>query len=107
MTVNNSNIVSFFFFGFSVVLLIASFYNQRFSGVYQFPKSHQTDSSHKPRYIFVDLGANSADSLESFLQHKDAKFEFDFPRPDWATHEEAGGYCTYTSGEILLTYFSQ
>ncbi|KAF9272960.1 hypothetical protein BGZ68_001957 [Mortierella alpina] len=42
----------------------------------------------KPRYIFVDLGANRADSLEVFLKHP-AKFEYDFPRPSWATHEEA------------------
>ncbi len=34
---------------------------------------------HKPRYIFVDLGANSADSLEAFLQHENAKFQYDFP----------------------------
>ncbi|EFQ33972.1 FkbM family methyltransferase [Colletotrichum graminicola] len=46
----------------------------------------------KPRYIFVDLGANRADSLEAFLQHPGAKFEFDFPRPSWATHEQAEIY---------------
>jgi len=46
--------------------------------------------SHKPRYIFVDLGANSADSLDVFLNREDAKFKFDFPRPDWATHDQAG-----------------
>lgn len=44
----------------------------------------------KPRYIFVDLGANRADSLEAFLQHPGAKFEYDFPKPDWASHEDAG-----------------
>ncbi|KAF9934078.1 hypothetical protein BGZ67_004008 [Mortierella alpina] len=43
----------------------------------------------KPRYIFVDLGANRADSLEVFLQNPGAKFQYDFPRPSWATHEEA------------------
>lgn len=46
----------------------------------------------KQRYIFVDLGANRADSLEVFLKHP-AKFEYDFPRPSWATHEEAGKLC--------------
>lgn len=44
----------------------------------------------KPRYIFVDLGANRADSLEAFLQHEGAKFEYDFPAPTWAGHEDAG-----------------
>lgn len=46
----------------------------------------------KPRYIFVDLGANSADSLEVFLKHEGAKFEYDFPCPDWATPNQAGEY---------------
>lgn len=44
----------------------------------------------KPRYIFVDLGANAADSLEAFLKHPNAKFEYDFPAPKWAKHEDAG-----------------
>ena len=47
-------------------------------------------SGHKPRYIFVDLGANGADSLEAFLQKERTKFQYDFPRPDWATHDQAG-----------------
>ncbi|KZL87986.1 family methyltransferase, partial [Colletotrichum incanum] len=46
----------------------------------------------KPRYIFVDLGANRADSLEAFLQHEHAKFEYDFPSPSWATHDDADIY---------------
>lgn len=44
----------------------------------------------KPRYIFIDIGANSADTLEVFLKHENAKFEYDFPRPDWATYDQAG-----------------
>ncbi len=44
----------------------------------------------KPRYIFVDLGANGADSLETFLQTPEAKFKYDFPAPKWATHDDAG-----------------
>lgn len=44
----------------------------------------------KARYFFIDVGANRADSLEVFLKHKDAKFEYDFPRPEWATYEQAG-----------------
>lgn len=51
-----------------------------------------TPSSDKPRYIFVDLGANRVDSLEAFLQHPDAKFKYDFPSPGWATHDDAGKY---------------
>ncbi|GKT96655.1 FKBM family methyltransferase [Colletotrichum tofieldiae] len=46
----------------------------------------------KPRYIFVDLGANRADSLEAFLQHENTKFSYDFPSPSWATHEDADIY---------------
>lgn len=49
-----------------------------------------TRDPNKPRYIFVDLGANRADSLEAFLQHEGAKFEYDFPSPTWAGHEDAG-----------------
>ncbi|KYK59647.1 FkbM family methyltransferase [Drechmeria coniospora] len=49
----------------------------------------QNRSGEKRRYIFVDLGANNADSLETFLQHDGAKFAYNFPRPDWATHEQA------------------
>ncbi|KAJ6789013.1 hypothetical protein PWT90_10840 [Aphanocladium album] len=43
----------------------------------------------QPRYIFVDLGANGADSLETFLQTPSAKFKYNFPTPPWATHDEA------------------
>lgn len=48
------------------------------------------ESTVKPRFIFVDLGANAADSLEVFLRHDHAKYSYDFPRPDWATYEQAG-----------------
>ncbi|KAF9953377.1 hypothetical protein BGZ70_000265 [Mortierella alpina] len=60
------------------------------------PPSHELAASSssqqspgKRRYIFVDLGANRADSLEVFLKNPNAKFAYDFPRPSWATHEEA------------------
>ncbi|CAO3569220.1 unnamed protein product [Mortierella alpina] len=59
------------------------------------PPSHDLSASSsqqspsKRRYIFVDLGANRADSLEVFLKNPNAKFDYDFPRPSWATHEEA------------------
>ncbi|KAG0651315.1 Molybdate transporter [Hyphodiscus hymeniophilus] len=44
------------------------------------------------RYIFVDLGANRGDSLEVFLGSEDAKFKYDFPRPEWATYKQADIY---------------
>lgn len=52
--------------------------------------SSSEQRSEKPRFIFVDLGANSADSLEVFLGHEGAKYSYDFPRPEWATHDQAG-----------------
>ncbi|ATY63111.1 family methyltransferase [Cordyceps militaris] len=52
------------------------------------PKAAMAKES-RPRYIFVDLGANSADSLETFLETPAAKFKYDFPSPPWATHDEA------------------
>ncbi|KAK1976603.1 FkbM family methyltransferase [Colletotrichum cereale] len=68
----------------------ASILSDGVSTLYKGPS--QSASFSKPRYIFVDLGANRADSLEAFLQHPNAKFQFDFPRPSWATHEEAEIY---------------
>ncbi|KAG0000776.1 hypothetical protein BGZ65_004069, partial [Modicella reniformis] len=46
----------------------------------------------KPRYIFVDLGANRADSLEAFLQVTGAKYHYFYPRPEWASHAQAEIY---------------
>ncbi|KAF9900022.1 hypothetical protein EC991_008019 [Linnemannia zychae] len=46
----------------------------------------------KPRYIFIDLGANGGDSLEVFLQNDDSKFKYSFPKPEWATYEQADIY---------------
>lgn len=51
----------------------------------------------KPRFIFVDLGANAADSLEVFLRHEGAKYEYEFPRPEWATYDQAGEFPTPTA----------
>ncbi|KJK75408.1 hypothetical protein H634G_09426 [Metarhizium anisopliae BRIP 53293] len=51
-------------------------------------------SSIRPRYIFVDLGANIGDSLDAFLRKEDAKFQYKFPRPDWARYEEAGKFAS-------------
>ncbi|KAF9168542.1 hypothetical protein DFQ26_005573 [Actinomortierella ambigua] len=47
------------------------------------------DQQGKPRYIFVDLGANRADSMEAFLKRPGAKFNYDFPKPSWANYEDA------------------
>ncbi|CAG8955091.1 hypothetical protein HYFRA_00007106 [Hymenoscyphus fraxineus] len=52
-------------------------------------KEIEEERGPKPRYIFVDLGANAADSLEAFLGVEGARFQYDFPRPEWATHREA------------------
>jgi hypothetical protein len=46
----------------------------------------------KPRYIFVDLGANKGDSLDVFLGNKDGKFDYKFPCPGWSTPRQAGKY---------------
>jgi hypothetical protein len=45
------------------------------------------------RYVFVDLGANRADSLRVFLKQNHTKFEYDFPRPEG---------CEYSDAEIHL-----
>ncbi|KAL9102634.1 MAG: hypothetical protein Q9163_002249 [Psora crenata] len=83
MVINTTNIVSFVFFTVSVVLLLATFNSH---------KPYKPQQPDRPRYIFVDLGANRADSLETFLGHQEAKFAYEFPRPDWATHDEAEIY---------------
>ncbi|KAG0303623.1 hypothetical protein BGZ98_006461 [Dissophora globulifera] len=49
-------------------------------------------SGPKPRFIFVDLGANRADSLQVFMQHPEAKFKYDYPRPEWASYKNAEIY---------------
>ena len=119
MAINNNNIVSFVFFTISVILLLTTFYIHKpdasAAAADEFDKPEKVislDRPHdvetvktpvapvappkpdpaKPRFIFVDLGANRADTLEVFLKHEGAKFSFDFPRPDWATYEEAGKF---------------
>ena len=81
----NKRIVFFLVFALSTVSLLAAY-----SHASLFPNMSYRRGLHKPRYIFVDLGANSADSLEVFLKHEGAKFQYDFPRPDWATYDQAG-----------------
>ena len=79
------NIVFLVASSLSAVLLLATYFRSNL-----FP--HGPGRPRGARYIFVDLGANRADSLEVFLQHENAKFKYDFPRPEWATHEQAGEY---------------
>ena len=92
MVTNKSNIVSFVFFTVSAVLLLSTFYINKPLKLYN--PHNKSSKVHKPRYIFVDLGANCADSLEIFLGHEDTKFKYDFPRPGWATYDQAGEYCS-------------
>jgi hypothetical protein len=80
MGFSNRNVI------FPVAFVIATFFvmaTYRYSGS---PRS----IAPRPRFVFVDLGANRADSLEAFLQVPDSKFSYTFPRPDWAAYEDAG-----------------
>lgn len=97
MVINKSNIVSFVFFVVSAVLLLSTFYVNEPLKLYNSHK--KSPQPPKPRFIFVDLGANRADSLEIFLGHEGAKFKYDFPRPDWATYDQAGAYCSHAFPE--------
>ncbi|KAL2916238.1 hypothetical protein HK105_204329 [Polyrhizophydium stewartii] len=45
-----------------------------------------------PRYVFVDLGANSGDSCLMFLQDPEAPEKFEFPTPEGKTHADAEIY---------------
>ncbi|KAJ3149651.1 hypothetical protein HDU89_003704 [Geranomyces variabilis] len=45
------------------------------------------------RFVFIDLGANRADTLSVFLQDPAAKFHYAFPKPD---------ECAYTDAHIYL-----
>ncbi|KAG0237099.1 hypothetical protein BGW41_000267 [Actinomortierella wolfii] len=54
------------------------------------PRTFQpTSRGGKPRFIFVDLGANRADSMDVFLKRPGTKFNYDYPKPDWARYEDA------------------
>ncbi|KAK2034740.1 FkbM family methyltransferase [Colletotrichum zoysiae] len=79
-----------FLFAVTVTLFLAATYHHH--GILSGGVGTLYKGASKPRYIFVDLGANRADSLEAFLQHPNAKFEYDFPSPPWATHEQAEIY---------------
>ena len=85
--VGPKNIVSIVAFFLSSLLFLASYLR-----IDPLPGWRSSSRGPKPRYIFVDLGANGADSLEVFLQHEKTKFQYDFPRPEWATHDQAGEY---------------
>ncbi|KAL2916240.1 hypothetical protein HK105_204331 [Polyrhizophydium stewartii] len=42
-----------------------------------------------PRYVYVDLGANSGDTCLMFLQDPEAPEKYDFPTPEGKTHADA------------------
>jgi len=51
-----------------------------------------TKNRNESRYIFVDLGANSADSFKAFLQENRTKFKYDYPKPEGKNHSDAEVY---------------
>jgi len=83
----NKRMVSFVAFILTTVFLLVTYNHANL-----FPHMSYIRGSPKRRYIFLDLGANAADSLEVFLKHENAKFQYDFPRPDWATYDQAEIY---------------
>ena len=51
----------------------------------QFKKTLTTNTTrlYKPRYVFIDLGANKADSLRVFLKEPKTKYVYDYSKcPD-------------------------
>jgi len=42
-----------------------------------------------PRYVFIDLGANSADTLMVFLKETKTKFVYDYPKPPGHSYHDA------------------
>ena len=100
MTVHR-NPASIIAFTLSALFLLATYYRFIIT-----PKwSDLGSAGRKPRYIFVDLGANGADSLEVFLQHERTKFKYEFPRPEWANYDQAGRYpCSPQIYIVLISY---
>ena len=45
--------------------------------------------NYKPRYVFIDLGANKADSLRVFLKEPKTKYVYDYPKPDNMEYDDA------------------
>ncbi|KAG0244018.1 hypothetical protein B0O80DRAFT_428475 [Mortierella sp. GBAus27b] len=82
MGFSNRNVI------FPLAFVIATFFVM---ATYRYSGSSRSIAP-RPRYIFVDLGANRADSLEAFLQVPGSKFSYNFPRPDWASYEDADIY---------------
>ena len=81
----HQNVIFLFAFILSAVILLATY---RHHSILLPISSRQQQP--KPRFIFVDLGANRGDTLEVFLGEENAKFQYEFPRPDWATYDQAG-----------------
>lgn len=68
----------------SIGLLFIMFYSKSRSALFALP----TTASSKPRYIFVNLGVGSGESLEVFLKNSETKS--DLPKPEWAEYHDAG-----------------
>ncbi|KAF8935736.1 FkbM family methyltransferase [Dissophora ornata] len=83
MAFSNRNVI------FPVAFIISALF---MLGTYHRTSVQPLGRGGKPRFIFVDLGANRADSLDVFMQQADTKFKFDFPRPEWATYEQAEAF---------------
>ncbi|KAG0208705.1 hypothetical protein BGX28_000403, partial [Mortierella sp. GBA30] len=70
------------------LLFLATYHSSRLPLSSQSLQSQLLPQADKRRYIFVDLGANGADTLDVFLKHPGARYQYDYPRPEWATYEE-------------------
>ncbi|KAF9907336.1 hypothetical protein BX616_000459 [Lobosporangium transversale] len=100
MAVSNRSIIFPVALLLSALLLLGTYHrNNLQNGVVQTGQNVQAGQNDqnerragKPRYIFVDLGANRADSLDVFLKRPNTKFNYNFPRPEWANYEDAEIY---------------
>ena len=77
-----------------VAILIFAFYYQllnKFDDIFQHvvPSLKTVSDSKQPRFVFIDLGANRADTLRVFLKEKNTKFHYDFPKPKRKEYKDA------------------
>ena len=89
---NQRNVVFILALMAAVLMLTATYHHLNVNGLDPRLSLGLRTSRAKPRYIFVDLGANRGDSLDVFLGNKDGKFQYSFPCPGWATPSQAGEY---------------
>ena len=85
-----------FLFGTAIVLFWYAV-NELMVGKY--PRQEAAESNLKSekcnsRFVFIDLGANRADSVRVFLKEPNTKFQYDFPKPPFP--------CKYSDAEIYL-----